>query len=98
GSIVGSDANGALSTDGSYGIATFACLSNYSDSIGDFDPALGHSAMVTNETTVVANAVALVQTGYRGLNVDFESLAYSANVADDRAAYTKFVGDLSSAL
>lgn len=98
GSIVGSDANPTPATDTSFGISTFACLSNYNDSINDFDPSLGHSAMVTNETKVIANALTVVEGGYRGLNVDFESIAYSTNTADDRAAYTKFIGDLSTAL
>jgi spore germination protein YaaH len=98
GSIVGTDSRKALAQDAKYGIASFASVSNYNDSIGDFDPALAHSAMVTNETTLVANAVKLAKGGFTGINIDFESLAYSSNVADDRKAYTSFIKDLGAAL
>lgn len=98
GSIVGSDDNGASAYAMAHGIKSFACVSNYSDTLDDFDPALGHAAMVTNKATVIANIVKAVSGAYDGVNVDFESLAYSTNVADDRAAYTSFVHDLATAL
>jgi spore germination protein YaaH len=97
GSIVGSDDYDVATYDSAHGIVTYAVLSNYSDSLGDFDPALAHSAMVDHESTVIAGALKIA-AGYRGVNVDFESLAYSANIADDRAAYTKFIADLGTAL
>jgi len=98
GALAGSDDLGVIAHDGALGLETFACISNYSSSLGDFDPALGHTAMVTNRDAVVANIVQLAGTGFDGINIDFESLAYSANVADDRAAYTAFVHDLSGKL
>jgi spore germination protein YaaH len=98
GSITGGDGLGALAYDTAHGIDTFACISNYSNSLGDFDPALAHSAMVTHEAALVSNAVKLAAAGYRGINVDFESLAYSTNVADDRAAYSAFIADLGKQL
>jgi spore germination protein YaaH len=98
GSLAGSDGLNALAHDKSFGIETFACISNYNNAIGDFDPALGHAALVTNKDTVIANAVKLAGTGFQGINIDFESLAYSANVADDRAAYSAFIHDLSGKL
>jgi spore germination protein YaaH len=99
GTITGSDSNGVVARDTGFGLDTFACLSNYNDKISDFDAALGHAAMVTQKSKVIANAVALANKGgYRGLNLDFEGLAYSAQIADDRAAYTAFVADLGTAL
>jgi spore germination protein YaaH len=97
GTIAGSDDYDAVTYDAAHGIVTYAVLSNYSDSFGDFDPALGHSAMVDNEAKVIAGAVKIA-AGYRGLNVDFENLAYSTKIADDRAAYSKFIADLGAAL
>lgn len=97
GSIAGSDDHDVAKYDSAHGIVTYAVLSNYSDSVGDFDPALAHSAMVDHESTVIAGALKIA-AGYRGLNVDFESLAYSKNIADDRAAYSKFIADLGTAL
>jgi spore germination protein YaaH len=98
GKIVGSDDLGVIARDQSDGIDTFACISNFSGTLGDFDPALGHAAMVTYKDAVIAGALAIARTGYRGINIDFESLAYSTNIADDRAAYTTFIHDLATQL
>ena len=95
GSIVGSDDKNVVAHDKSLGIKSFASISNFNGSINDFDPALGHAALVTQKDTVIANLVKLAGMGFDGINIDFEGLAYSANIADDRAAYTAFIHDLS---
>lgn len=98
GSIIGSDDYSAVAYDVTAGIESYACISNYSNSLYNFDPALAHDAMVTNKLSAISNILQLASTGYAGVNVDFENLAYSANVADDRTAYSAFVHDLSLAL
>jgi spore germination protein YaaH len=73
-------------------IKTYACISNFGEE--DFDPALGHSAIVSNKAQVTANMVDLAREGgWAGINVDFEGL-YPA----DRAAFSRFIADLASAL
>jgi spore germination protein YaaH len=98
GSLAGSDDYDVAAYDNAHGIDTYAVVSNYSETVGDFDPALAHAAMVDHESALVAAIVKLAGTGYRGVNVDFENLAYSTNVADDRSAYTKLITDLGAAL
>ena len=98
GGVVGGDDSNGVAFARSVGMKTYACVSNYSDSIGDFDPALGHAAMVTNKTATIASIVDVAKTGYTGINIDFESLAYSASIATDRSAYSSFIHDLGVAL
>jgi spore germination protein len=98
GVVDGTDDNAANAFARSQGATSYACISSYNGAIGDFDPAIGHAATVTYKTQVIAAAMKLAQTGYDGINIDFESIAYSANVADDRAAYSSFIHDLASAL
>jgi spore germination protein YaaH len=97
GSISGSDTLGAVAYDSAQGIHTYACVSNYGTS--DFDPALAHAAMVTNRTATIASALRLMHGGgFDGVNIDFENLAYSGSITDDRAAYSSFVHDLAAQL
>ncbi|MFI5301803.1 MAG: glycosyl hydrolase family 18 protein, partial [Polyangiales bacterium] len=98
GTVTGSDDLGGNAYAKAHGVTSFACVSNYSSTLGDFDPALGHSAMVTNRTAVIANILEIASGVYDGVNIDFESLAFSTNVADDRAAYSAFIHDLSTTL
>lgn len=73
-------------------IKTYACIANYGEE--DFDPVLGHGAIVTRKAQVTANMIDLVQKGgWEGINVDFEGL-YPA----DRAAFSRFIHDLAAAL
>jgi spore germination protein YaaH len=95
GTIAGSDDLGAIARDQSHGIDTFACVANFNDTLGDFDPALGHAALVTYKDAVITSLLAIARSGYRGINIDFESIAYSANIDDDRAAYSAFIHELA---
>lgn len=71
---------------------TYICVSNFGAT--DFDPVIGHGALVTHRETTVANLVALVAAEHpAGINIDFEGI-YPA----DRDAYTAFVIELSNAL
>jgi spore germination protein YaaH len=96
GTIAGADGLNVLAHDRAYGLATFVSISNYSSAKGDFDAALGHAALVTHKDAVIAGALAIAAQGFQGINIDFEGIAYSANIADDRAAYTTFMHDLSA--
>ena len=101
GSITGSDDLGILSLAHSRGVQAYACISNYNNdpSVNDFDPALAHAAIVTHRSEVIENMLALaVQDGYDGVNVDFEGLAYSSDIDEDRAAFTAFIQELAQAL
>ena len=92
GAIDGASPADLLSFDKANHIRTFACISNYGES--DFDSALGHSAVVTNKTLVIANMVDLARSGdWEGINVDFENLYPS-----DRDAFSSFIHDLAGAL
>ena len=95
GTIAGGDALDALAAGKSRGLDTFACIANYSEAKGDFDAALAHAAIVTHRDAMIASLVKLAKTGYRGVNIDFEGIAFSANVADDRAAFSAFIHDLA---
>jgi spore germination protein YaaH len=97
GSINGSDTLGAVAYDSGQGIHSYACVSNYGTT--DFDAALAHAAMVTNRTATIASALRLMQGGgFDGVNIDFENLAYSGSISDDRAAYSSFVHELAAQL
>jgi spore germination protein len=92
GTIAGSSPANLLSFAKGNDIKTYACISNYGEE--DFDPALGHSAIVAKKAQVTAAMVDLAQKGgWEGINVDFEGL-YPA----DRAAFSTFIHDLAAAL
>lgn len=101
GSINGMDDLGVMELDNAQGIQTYACISNYNSDppVNDFDPALAHAAIVTHRDLVIDNLVALAREGgYAGINIDFEYLAYSENIEDDRSAFTLFIRDLADRL
>lgn len=78
--------------DDQEGRDTYICVSNFGTT--DFDPLIGHGAIVTNRETTVANLVALVGAKHpTGINIDFEGIFPA-----DRDAYTAFVIELSHAL
>jgi spore germination protein YaaH len=101
GSINGSDELDVMEWNDSQGIQTYACISNYNGdpAVDDFDPALAYAAIVTQRDLVIDNLVALAREGgYAGINIDFEYLAYSENIEDDRSAFTLFIRDLADRL
>lgn len=101
GSIAGGDNFGVAAYDRSQGIQTYACVNNYNNdpAVNDFDPALAHAAIVTHKEAVISRLVAIAQDGkYDGVNIDFENLAYSQDIAADRAAFSLFIHDLAARL
>ncbi|HET7176147.1 MAG TPA: glycosyl hydrolase family 18 protein [Gammaproteobacteria bacterium] len=71
---------------------SYAVISNFGAT--DFDPALAHSAMVTNRAATISSIATLAQTqGLKGINIDFEGLDVS-----DRDNYSTFITDLAQAL
>jgi len=94
GAVTGSLPNADLVPfDRANGIHTYACVANFGSG-GDFDPVLGHSALVTNKTIVINNLVTLTKTGgFDGLNLDFEAIDPT-----DRDAYSQFVSELATKL
>lgn len=101
GSISGDDTLGVVEWDKARGIETFACISNYNNdpSVNDFDAQLAHAAIVTQRDALIDDLLALAREGgYSGINIDFENLAYSSNIEEDRAAFTLFIHDLAGRL
>ena len=98
GSITGGDDFNVLTFNRDHAIKTYACVSNYNSdpAVDEFDAALAHAAVVTHKDETIDNLVALARDGgFEGINIDFENLAYSDNIDDDRAA---FVAALESSL
>lgn len=92
GSLSGTLPASLLSSDAAAGKASYASISNFGAT--DFDPAIGHGAMVTNRAATIQNIVALAKTAnLTGINIDFEGI-YPA----DRSAYASFVTDLAAQL
>lgn len=101
GSISGSDALDIHSLADSFGIQLYACVSNYNNdpAVNDFDSDLAHVAIDTHREKMIENLVSLaVQREYSGINIDFENLAYSKNIEDDRTAFTSFIQELAATL
>jgi len=101
GSITGKDDFEVVAFDKAHGIHTYLCVNNYNSApqVDDFDPGLAHAATVTHKETVIEGLATLaLDGGYEGVNVDLESLAYSENIGDDRAAFSAFIHDLAGRL
>lgn len=99
GQISGSDAYGAAAYAQAHQIAAYACISNYNDSLYDFDPQRAEIALTSAKGTLIADLVALAQEqGYQGVNIDFENIAASDDVATDRARFSNFIHELAAAL
>ena len=98
GSIKGSDEMHVVDWDEAHAIETYACISNYNSdpAVNDFDAELAHTAITANHEMLIEEIVRLAQDGgYAGINIDFENLAYSSNIEEDRAAFTSFIQELA---
>jgi spore germination protein len=101
GSIEGGDDLGVVAYDQAHDIQTYACVTNYNSDpeIDAFDPQLAHAAIVTHKEAVISRLSSLTQDGgYQGVNIDFENIAYSDNIEDDRLAFSNFIHDLAARL
>ena len=92
GGLHGSLTQSVLDYDNQKGRDSYICVSNFG--VTDFDPVIGHGALVTNRETTVVNLVALAASKHpTGINLDFEGI-----YPTDRDAYTAFVIELTRAL
>lgn len=92
GSLTGALPVSLMDTDASLDRASYVVISNFGAT--DFDPALAHSAIVTNRAATIDSIALLAKTqGLAGVNVDFEAL-----YGTDRDNYTTFITDLAQAL
>ncbi len=101
GSIGGADERRIVDWSNAHTIETYACISNYNGDPGvnDFDAELAHTAITGNREKVIEELMEMAKAGgYAGINIDFENLAYSANIEDDRAAFTLFIEELAENL
>jgi spore germination protein YaaH len=101
GTITGGDDFGVVAFCKARGIEVYACVSNYNTdpNVDDFDAELAHAAIVTHRGAVIARLVALATSGgYDGVNIDFENLAFSRDIEDDRAAFAAFIHELAARL
>jgi len=101
GTIVGEDEFGVAAFCKTRGIEVYACVSNYNGDpdVDGFDASLAHATIVTHREAVIAGLLELAEDGgYDGVNVDFENLATSRDIEDDRAAFTAFIHELAARL
>ncbi|MEN6369874.1 MAG: glycosyl hydrolase family 18 protein [Thermotogota bacterium] len=101
GTITGADDFGVVAFCKAHGIEVYACVSNYNKDpdVDGFDAELARAAIVTHRDKVIARLVALAASGgYDGVNIDFENLAFSRDIDDDRAAFTTFIHELAADL
>lgn len=101
GSLVGGDDFDIAAFNRNHDIQTFACVTNYNNEpdVNDFDPALAQAALVNHPQKVIAGIIDLLHTNdFTGVNIDFESLAFSEDIEEDRAAFTAFIYDLAGQL
>jgi len=101
GTITGGDDFGAVAFCKAHGIEVYACVSNYNNDpdVDGFDAELAHAAIVTHRDAMIAGLVEIAQDeGYDGINIDFENLAFSRDIDDDRAAFTAFIHELATQL
>ncbi len=101
GSVNGMDERGVLDWNAAHSIETYACVNNYNSdpTVNDFDAELAHTTLTINREKVIEELVKLAKAGgYAGINIDFENLAYSADIEDDRAAFTIFIQELTESL
>ena len=98
GTVIGSDSFNIASQADTQNIRYFACISNWNSdpAVNDFDPELARAAIYTHKDKVIDQLVALAQTtGYTGINIDFENLAYSEDIEVSRADFTQFIHELA---
>jgi spore germination protein len=91
GNITGAAPAQALTFAKAKGMKTFATVSNFGAS--DFDPKIAHAILSDARTTAITidNMLKIVQqSGYSGINIDFESVDYT-----DRKSLTSFVHDVA---
>lgn len=101
GTLVGGDDFDIADFNREHNIQTFACVSNYNNEpdVNDFDPQLAQAALVTHPQKVIAAIIDLLHTNdFTGVNIDFESLAFSEDIENDRAAFSSFIHSLSARL
>ena len=100
GSIVAYDDLGAADYAVQHNIQAYACVSNYrGEPLWDFDPALARAAIQTHKDTFIAQLLDLARDPrYAGVNIDLESIAYSDDIAADRAAFTAFIEEFAGKL
>ncbi|MFT0801467.1 glycosyl hydrolase family 18 protein [Bacillus swezeyi] len=96
GNLIGETPENQLSFAKKNRIKTWAVISNYSESIQDFDGDLA-SRVITDETSrkhLTDQLVSLAKEhGYDGINIDFEAV-----LPEDRAAYSSFIQYVSESL
>lgn len=101
GEISGKDPQELMTFAREHALPVYLCISNYNNSpaVAGFDPALAKAAIVTHKAELIPALVEKATSGgYAGVNIDFESIAFSADLESDRAAFTSFIQDLAAAL
>lgn len=101
GTIVGTDTFDIAAQFASTEIEYYACISNWNSDpeVDNFDPELARVAILTYQEEVISQLVALAQTGgYAGINIDFENIAYTSDLAESRTAFNNFIHELAARL
>ncbi len=100
GTIARGDDLGAADYAVQHDMRVYACVSNYrGEPLWDFDPELARAAIRTHKDVFIDQILDLARDSrYAGINIDLESIAYSDDIASDRAAFTAFIEELAGKL
>lgn len=101
GNIVGIDEFDVAANNISNTVHYYACISNWNSdpAVDNFDPALAQTAIVKYKDKLISQLVILAQNeGYTGINIDFESIAYPAELDKTRADFSIFIHELANRL
>jgi spore germination protein len=101
GNVVGADEYELAAKNPRKGVEFYACISNWNsdEAVNDFDPELAKIGIVTQKEVMIQQLVDLANSkGYSGINIDFESIAFSDDLVESRTAFNTFIHDLAARL
>lgn len=101
GGISGGDDLNVREFDQQHGVRTFAAVNNYNNDPEKpgFDPDLAREALFDHPEELIDTLCSLAQDdGYDGINIDFENIASSADIEEDRRAFSSFIHQLATQL
>ena len=101
GNLVGMDGYDVVHQIVLQDIDFYVCINNWNSapSVDYFDPEMARIAIVDQRQKMISQLVALaVEEGYKGVNIDFENLTWSADLTEPRREFTSFIQELAEKL